>query len=56
MDKIIELKLFCELRKAMTENKTNAFVKLNSKLKNSELMEKNLTYAPDHLFLKRKIR
>jgi len=35
-DKLNELKMFSELRKATTENKTNTFVKLNSTLKNSE--------------------
>lgn len=54
-DKLNELKMFSELRKATTKNKTNTFVKLSSTLKNSELMEKSAyIYSRITCFCKKK--
>lgn len=54
MDKLNELKMF-KMRKAMTENKTNACVKVSNMLKNCELMEKSsYIYSRITCFCKKK--
>lgn len=55
IDKIIELKkTFHELRKAITENKTNWDMWSSTVGSNSELMENHLTYIPESLVSEKK--